>query len=208
MAAAVAANLAGRPGVRVVVIGDPGTGKFSLVVAVATEQFPKNVPKVMPHTRLPADYFPDRVPITIIDTSSSPEQKPKLIAECQAADAVVLTYACDRLSTLERLSTYWLPELRRIQVINLLALQGCCRPGLLMIRQVARGGNDLCSSMFQLKAPVIVVGCKLDLRDDQQNSLEQTMAPIMQSFREIETCIECSALRQIQVKNTTLLFSV
>jgi Ras family protein T1 len=36
----------------------------------------------------------------------------------------VLTYACDRLSTLERLSTYWLPELRRILVINLLALQG------------------------------------------------------------------------------------
>ncbi|KQK12537.1 mitochondrial Rho GTPase 1 [Brachypodium distachyon] len=165
MAAAAAANLAGRPGVRVVVIGDQGTGKSSLVVAVATEQFPENVPKIMPPTRLPADYFPDRVPITIIDTSSSPEQKPKLIAECQAADAVVLTYACDRLSTLDRLSSYWLPELRRIQ----------------------------------LKAPVIVVGCKLDLRDDQQNSLEQTMAPIMQSFREIETCIECSALRQIQV---------
>jgi Ras family protein T1 len=70
MAAAAAANLAGRPGVRVVVIGDPGTGKSSLVVAVATEQFPENVPKVMPHTRLPADYFPDRVPITIVDTSS------------------------------------------------------------------------------------------------------------------------------------------
>jgi hypothetical protein len=59
-----------------------------------------------------------------------------------------------------------------------------------MILQVARGGNDFCSSMFQLKAPIIVVGC------------------IVQSFHEIETCIECSALRQIQVKNTTLLFSV
>ena len=52
---------------------------------------------------------------------------------------------------------------------------------------------------MQLKAPVILVGCKLDLRDEQQVSLEQVMAPIMQSFREIETCIECSALRQIQV---------
>ncbi|CAN6322202.1 unnamed protein product [Urochloa humidicola] len=162
---AAAANLAGKSGVRIVVIGDPGTGKSSLVVALATEQFPENVPKVMPPTRLPADYFPDRVPITIIDTSSSPEQKPKLIAECQAADAVVLTYACDRPATLERLSSFWLPELRRLQ----------------------------------LKAPVIVVGCKLDLRDEQQVSLEQVMAPIMQSFREIETCIECSALRQIQV---------
>jgi Ras family protein T1 len=33
--------------------------------------------------------------------------------------------------------------------------------------------------MFQLKAHLIVVGCKLELRDDKQNSLEQTMAPIM-----------------------------
>ncbi|GJM97017.1 hypothetical protein PR202_ga13909 [Eleusine coracana subsp. coracana] len=130
-APAAAANLAGKSAVRVVVIGDPGTGKSSLIIALATEQFPENVPGVVPPTRLPADYFPDRVPITIIDTSSSPEQKAKLIAECQAADAVVLTYACDRPATLERLSSFWLPELRRLQ----------------------------------LKAPVIVVGCKLDLRD-------------------------------------------
>lgn len=52
----------------------------------------------------------------------------------------------------------------------------------------------------QVKVPVIVVGCKLDLRDDnQQLSLEQVMSPIMQQFREIETCIECSAFKHIQV---------
>lgn len=51
-----------------------------------------------------------------------------------------------------------------------------------------------------MRVPVIVVGCKLDLRDEsQQVSLEQVMSPIMQQFREIETCIECSASRQIQV---------
>jgi GTPase SAR1 family protein len=52
----------------------------------------------------------------------------------------------------------------------------------------------------QVKVPVIVVGCKLDLRDEnQQVSLEQVMSPIMQQFREIETCIECSAFKHIQV---------
>ncbi|VFQ98805.1 unnamed protein product [Cuscuta campestris] len=54
--------------------------------------------------------------------------------------------------------------------------------------------------MWQVKAPVIVVGCMLDMRDDQQAiSLEQVMLPIMQQFREIETCIECSAYKLIQV---------
>ncbi|ONK78441.1 uncharacterized protein A4U43_C02F18790 [Asparagus officinalis] len=98
-------------------------------------------------------------------TLKCPEHKSKTFAECQNADAIVLTYACDRPSTLDRLSTYWLLELRRLEI----------------------------------KVPVIVVGCKLDLRDEQQMSLEQVMSPIMQQFREIETCIECSSLRQIQV---------
>lgn len=62
-----------------------------------------------------------------------------------------------------------------------------------------------------MKVPVIVVGCKLDLRDEShQVSLEQVMMPIMQQFREIETCIECSALKQIQVyfKSLSLLLSL
>lgn len=47
---------------------------------------------------------------------------------------------------------------------------------------------------------MIVVGCKLDLRDEHYPmSLEQVMAPIMQQFREIETCIECSAANLVQV---------
>ncbi|XP_020101730.1 mitochondrial Rho GTPase 1-like isoform X2 [Ananas comosus] len=164
-AAALGAEYGGRTSVRVVVIGDQGTGKSSLIVDAATDSFPESPPRVMPPTRLPADYFPDRVPITIIDTSSSPENRGKLIGQCQAADAIVLTYACDRPATLDRLTTYWLPELRRLEV----------------------------------QVPVIVVGCKLDLRGEHQMSLEQVMLPIMQQFREIETCIECSALKQIQV---------
>ncbi|KAG7968549.1 hypothetical protein I3843_08G159900 [Carya illinoinensis] len=159
-------NPFGRTGVRIVVAGDRGTGKSSLIVTAAAENFAANVPPVLPPTRLPEDFFPDRVPITIIDTSSRVEDDGKVAKELKRADAVVFTYACDEPSTLERLSTFWLPKLRKLEV----------------------------------KVPVIVVGCKLDLRDEnQQVSLEQVMSPIMQQFREIETCIECSALKQIQI---------
>lgn len=151
--------------VRIVVVGDHGTGKSSLIDAAANEAFPPQVPRVLSITRLPADFYPDRVPVTIVDTSSSLEHRNKLSQELKLADAVVLTYACDQPATLDRLSTFWLPELRRLEV----------------------------------KVPVIVVGCKLDAREDQQISLEQVMSPIMQQFREIETCIECSARNLIQV---------
>ncbi|OVA05494.1 Small GTPase superfamily [Macleaya cordata] len=158
-------NSGDKANVRVVVVGDHGTGKSSLIVTAAAETFPQNVPPVLPPTRLPADFYPDRVPVTIIDTSSSLENRIKLAQELRLADAVVLTYACDQPATLDRLSTFWLPELRRLEV----------------------------------KVPVIVVGCKLDAREDTQVSLEQVMSPIMQQFREIETCIECSARNLIQV---------
>ncbi|KAD3336603.1 hypothetical protein E3N88_32122 [Mikania micrantha] len=155
-----------RTTVRVVVVGDRGTGKSSLIAAAASENFPENVSPVLPPTRLPADYYPDAVPVTIIDTSSSLEGKAKLEEELNRADVVVITYACDKPETLSRLQTFWIPEVRRLKV----------------------------------KAPVIVVGCKLDLRDEHYPvSLEQVMAPIMQQFREIETCIECSAANLVQV---------
>lgn len=60
----------GRTGVRVVVAGDRSTGKSSLIAAAATDSFPENVPHVLAPTRFPPDFFPDRVPITIIDTSA------------------------------------------------------------------------------------------------------------------------------------------
>ncbi|KAK1401627.1 Mitochondrial Rho GTPase [Heracleum sosnowskyi] len=152
-------------GLRIVVAGDKGTGKSSLIVTV-DNVFPANVPPVLPATKLRKDFFPERVPVTIVDTSSSLENKDKVEEELRQADVVVLTYACDKPSTLDRLSTYWLPELRRLEV----------------------------------NVPVVVVGCKLDLRDQEQIAdLEQAMSPIMQQFGEIETCIECSALRNIQV---------
>lgn len=50
-------------------------------------------------------------------------------------------------------------------------------------------------STIKIKAPIVVVGCKVDLRDETQPvALELFMGPIMKRYREIETCIECSAV--------------
>ena len=68
--AAAKGSSGGVRGVRIVVAGDRGTGKSSLIVTAAAETFPINVPLLLPPTRLPEDMYPDRVPVTIIDTSS------------------------------------------------------------------------------------------------------------------------------------------
>ncbi|PWA77846.1 mitochondrial Rho GTPase [Artemisia annua] len=155
-----------RSFVRVVVVGDAGTGKSSLIAAAATDEFLETVVSVLPETVLPAEYYPDGIPVKIIDTPSSLEGKARVEEELLLADAVVLTYACDQPETLIRLENYWLPEIRRLKA----------------------------------NIPVVLAGCMLDLRDEHYPiNLELVMGPIMQQFREIETCIECSAANLVQV---------
>ncbi|KAE9621950.1 hypothetical protein Lal_00032934 [Lupinus albus] len=153
-------------GMRVVVAGDRGSGKSSLISAIASESFPEIVPHLLPPTHLPPDLFPHHLPLTIIDTSSTLEKQAKRNEELKRADVVVLTYACNDPSSFTRLPSYWLPELQNLEV----------------------------------KAPVIVVGCKLDLRDEnQQVSLETLMPQLLQHCKNIATCIECSAYTLYQV---------
>ncbi|PNX79099.1 mitochondrial rho GTPase 1-like protein, partial [Trifolium pratense] len=56
------------------------------------------------------------------------------------------------------------------------------------------------SSLMHVKVPVIVVGCMVDLRyENQLVSQEQAASLITQQFCEIKACIDCSAYRNIKV---------
>ncbi|KAJ1512098.1 ERMES complex Ca(2+)-binding regulatory GTPase gem1, partial [Coelomomyces lativittatus] len=52
-----------------------------------------------------------------------------------------------------------------------------------------------------VNVPVILIGNKIDLRgsDPPNDSLEEEMSPIMTEFKEVETCLECSAKQMINV---------
>lgn len=111
--------------VRITVVGDPGVGKTSLIAAAATETFPDNPPPVLPPARLPADTTPEGVPVLITDTSSRPEDRSALEQACQQSSVIVLCFAMDRPASLRRISTHWMPELRRLNVTCPVMLVGC-----------------------------------------------------------------------------------
>lgn len=117
--------------------------------------------------------------------------------ELKRADVVILTYACDEPSSLTRLSAYWLRELEELEVDD---FTYCT---IISSYEWGINGQQVVISLFiivQLKVPVIVVGCKLDLRDEnQQMSLENLMTQLLQQYGEIATCMECSAATLYQV---------
>jgi len=78
--------------VRIVVVGDAGAGKSSLITAAATESFPEHPPPVLPPTRLAHDTTPEGVPMVLVDTSSRPEDKSNLELACRNADVIILCF--------------------------------------------------------------------------------------------------------------------
>lgn len=55
-----------------------------------------------------------------------------------------------------------------------------------------------------ITVPIVLVGCKLDKRPDGSETSEAEIVGLMNDFREIETCLECSAKKLIQVAEVVL----
>ncbi|KAJ2776989.1 ERMES complex Ca(2+)-binding regulatory GTPase gem1 [Coemansia javaensis] len=144
-------------------------GKSTLVTALIKETFVANVQAVVPEVTIPPEVTPENVTTHIVDTSSKSEDHEVLETELRKANVVCIVYAVDDRDSFRQTHEYWLPLLRR---------QG-------------------------ISVPVILVGNKVDTRDDEAGGpatvLEDEVVPIMNEYREIEICVECSAKALLNV---------
>jgi len=91
-------------------------------------------------------------------------------SEVRRAHVVAIVYAVNDARSFDRIAEYWLPTLRSLGV----------------------------------NVPVVLVGNKIDLRSDTSENftieaLEAEVQPLMQAYKEIETCAECSARSGINI---------
>lgn len=139
-------------------------GKTSIIEVLITEKFQEQVQPVLPVLVVPKDVTPEHVHVSIVDTPGDPDQVAKVEAELQQSDVVVLVYAIDDVTSTNRVISYWLPKFRAMS----------------------------------LAAPIVLVGNKIDIRGgvadpEASAKMEAFIKPIMDRFREVDVCIECSA---------------
>lgn len=53
--------------VRILLVGDPGVGKTSLILSLVSEDFLEDVPPKAEEITIPADVTPEQVPTNIVD---------------------------------------------------------------------------------------------------------------------------------------------
>jgi len=147
-----------RRNVRILLIGERGVGKTSLILSLVSEEYAEEVPSKAEEITIPADVTPEQVPTHIVDYSgitsldirycvplyqqhyyinsilvAMEQTDDQLAEEIQKAHVICVVYSVDDEDTLNRTVSYWLPLIRR------------------------------CSS--DNRCPVVLVGNKIDLVD-------------------------------------------
>ncbi|KAG8888611.1 ERMES complex Ca(2+)-binding regulatory GTPase gem1, partial [Tulasnella sp. 332] len=156
-----------RRDVRILLVGDEGVGKSTIVTTLIKESYVSNVQHVVPEVTIPPEVTPENVTTYIVDSSPGPLDRPHLESEIRKAHVICVVYAIDNPNSFNRLPTYWLPYFRSLGV----------------------------------NVPVILVGNKIDLRGGEvtNEALEDEIVPLMNEFKEVETCVECSAKTPVNI---------
>ncbi|CCX31676.1 mitochondrial Rho GTPase 1 [Pyronema domesticum] len=98
--------------VRIVVCGDEGVGKSSLITCLVKDRFRST--KIQPTLPPLTIGAPDGVQTTIVDTSALPQERNSLRKEIRRSNVICLVYS-DHYSY-ERVSLFWLPFFRSLGV--------------------------------------------------------------------------------------------
>lgn len=154
--------------VRIVLVGESGCGKTSLVMSLLEDEWVDRVPKRLDRVVIPADVTPENVTTCIMDCSMDNEDEATLKEELRHGNVICVVYTVTDDATIAKVTEKWLP----------------------LIREVFGSDHDV---------PVILVGNKSDA---PANHTEKIL-PIMESWPEVETCVECSAKT---MKNVSEIF--
>eukprot|EP00741_Cyanophora_paradoxa_P001033 tig00000455_g995.t1 len=97
--------------VRVLVVGDEGTGKTSIINSLVSERFQEELPKVMQPVKI-TENGGEKVTITIVDSASGNEAE--LEEEMKKSNVVIVVYAVDNDATLASVRERWMPMIRKL----------------------------------------------------------------------------------------------
>ncbi|XP_030563925.1 mitochondrial Rho GTPase isoform X2 [Drosophila novamexicana] len=158
-----------RKNVRILLVGDAGVGKTSLILSLVSEEYPEEVPPRAEEITIPANVTPEQVPTNIVDFSSVEQSDDALAVEINKAHVVCIVYAVDDDDSLDRITSHWLPLVRSTCNSN---------------SSNADGEPDVA------RKPIVLVGNKIDLIE--YSTIDSVLA-IMEDYPEIESCVECSA---------------
>ena len=156
--------------IKILLLGDEGVGKSSLMSSYISRHFPQEVPAVMTDAVIPPAATSNNVCVTIMDSSARPGDRDVLRQKILLADSIIVLYDATRAETFESLSQEWLP----------------------LIKEVTSRHDP------ENNKPVILIGTKIDLLVDEDNDVEK-LHVVLTKYPNVLLCSQCSAAKLLDV---------
>ncbi|XP_014212951.1 mitochondrial Rho GTPase [Copidosoma floridanum] len=102
-----------RKNVRILLLGDHGVGKTSLILSLVSDEYAEDVPSKAEEITIPADVTPEQVPTRIVDYSALDQTEDQLYNEIIKANVICVVYSVRDRETLDNVKSYWLPLIRK-----------------------------------------------------------------------------------------------
>ncbi|XP_011494605.1 PREDICTED: mitochondrial Rho GTPase isoform X2 [Ceratosolen solmsi marchali] len=102
-----------KKNVRILLVGDRGVGKTSLILSLVSDEYADDVPSKAEEITIPANVTPEQVPTRIVDYSAVEQTEDQLCNEILKAHVICVVYSVQDKETLDNAKTYWLPLIRK-----------------------------------------------------------------------------------------------
>uniref|UniRef100_A0AC35U6Z5 Mitochondrial Rho GTPase n=1 Tax=Rhabditophanes sp. KR3021 TaxID=114890 RepID=A0AC35U6Z5_9BILA len=95
--------------VRILLIGDRGVGKTSLINSLIEDRFIENVPRRLKGIILHPDSTPENILTVISDYNEEEQTKEQLVNEIKKASVIVIVYQIHDEKAIEKVRSHWMP---------------------------------------------------------------------------------------------------
>lgn len=101
--------------VKILLVGDPGVGKTSLLYSLVNDEFEPQLPDKMADITIPAEVTSENRSLQIIDYSEKQQTQEELQKAILMSDVICLVYVAGDEDSLVRIATHWIPTVRKYQ---------------------------------------------------------------------------------------------
>ncbi|EGG25101.1 mitochondrial GTPase [Cavenderia fasciculata] len=157
-----------RKDIKIVIVGDEGVGKTTIISSFVSNSFAEHVQKVVPEVTIPAEVLNAPCATRIIDTCNSDDiqqqGRTQLNIELKQCDAVIIAYASNQFNTFMSVRTKWMPLIKQL-----------------------RSSNPI---------PIVIVGTKSEMEEDQdkyKDQIEETIQMMSNDYGETIRWMQCSS---------------
>ncbi|SCU82270.1 LAFA_0C10176g1_1 [Lachancea sp. 'fantastica'] len=174
--------------IKVVVCGDNGVGKTSLIACLVKDQYIPNLQDCLPAVTVPRDFSSSPYcPKTTLLVDTTGFELPSLHRELKTADVIWLVYSDHE--SYDRVALYWMMMFRSLGVnLPVILCRNKCDNVL---------GKSQTVSANEFRAE--------DQASDSTRIEDEEFIPILREFKEIETCIKTSAKDKININQAFYL---